>query len=249
MSEVPQNAWFYTKEGERIGPLTFGDLKLRVTEGVIHPRTDMVWTTGMEAWKPAGEIEGLYERRTSESPVQSMSDTPDHLGDSGGAGDDASKRYRNAEWPGFGRAIYFIGSSLLGFASGAVPPLLASFAKGYEQFLIAVPIILIVISIWMAFQRLINVGMSRWWFLGYAVPILNLWVMYRMLVCPAGYAYHKKLGGAGIFLAILFWLSLIASAAGLVVTELVIAGKLGDPKLKKQFEEFNEKAKTYVPAK
>jgi hypothetical protein len=249
MSEVPQDAWFYTKEGERIGPLTFGDLKLRAAEGIIHPRTDMVWTAGMEAWKPAGEIADLYERRASEAPAAAMAVTPAAFIDSGSSGDDTSKRYRNAEWPGFGRAIYVIGSAILGFASGAIPPLLTSFAKGYEQFLIAVPIILLIISIWVTCQRLINVGMSRWWYLAIVVPILNLWVFYRIFVCPAGYAFHKKLGGAGIFLAILYWLSLIATAASLVATELVIAGKLGDPKLKKQVEEFTNKVKAYVPGK
>src|SRR6476660_8548814 len=203
MSVVPQDSWFYTREGEKVGPLTFGELKMRVSEGSVDPRNDMVWTVGMETWKPAGEIEGLFERRVVEAPVpSSMADTPNPY-ESGNADTETGLMKQQGQWPGFGRAIYYIGSILLGFASGAVPPLLAPYAKGYEAFLLAVPILVLVLSIWLGLQRLANVGMSRWWYLGNLIPILNLWVIYRMSVCPAGYAFHKKLDGAGIFLAIL----------------------------------------------
>jgi hypothetical protein len=80
----------------------------------------------------------------------------------------------------------------------------------------------------------VNLGMSRWWFLGNLVPILGFWVGYRCFACPGGYAYHKKLDGAGIFLAIVYWLLL---AIGLVVTALAIAvlqGALGSPEIKQQ---------------
>ena len=52
--------------------------------------------------------------------------------------------------------------------------------------------------------------MSRWWVLAVFAPILNLWVGYRCFACPPGYAYHKKLDGAGVALAILYWLVLLA---------------------------------------
>jgi len=248
MSEVPQDAWFYSKEGERIGPLTFGDLKIRVIEGLIHPRSDMVWTVGMETWKPAGEIEGLFERRDTEVSTQpTMAETPD-LHQSGSADADASAKYQNVEWPGIGRGLYFLGSIVLGFASGVVPPLVAPFAKGYEQFLIAIPILVFVLTIGLGLKRLINVGMSRWWYLGNFVPMLNLWVSYRMAVCPPGYAYHRKLDGIGIFLAILYWLAIIAMILAVIGIFLVLAGTLGDPQLKQQFLDAIKKAQGVTPA-
>lgn len=249
MSDGPQDAWFYTREGERIGPLTFGDLKIRVSEGVIHPRTDMVWTVGMESWKPAGEIEGLFERRVAEVPAQvAMADTPNpHT--SGSADLESNLMSQQQEWPGFGRAIYFIGSMVLGFASGAIPPLIAPYAKGYEAFLLAVPILVFVLAIWLGLQRLSNVGMSRWWYLGNLVPLLNFWVLYRMSVCPAGYAYHRKLDGAGIFLAILYWLGMVAMILGMISIVLVLLGTIGDPQLKQQFLEGWRKAQESAPAR
>jgi hypothetical protein len=40
-------------------------------------------------------------------------------------------------------------------------------------------------------------------------PLLNLWVAYRCLACPAGYAYHRKLDVPGIALALLYWLTVL----------------------------------------
>jgi len=249
MSDVPQDAWFYTREGERIGPLTFGDLKIRVSEGQVNPRTDMVWTVGMEAWKPAGEIEGLFERRTAEDAKgPQLADTPD-IDESGDSDSDGNRMGQNLEWPGFGRGLYFVCLILLGVAAGMIPALVAPFAKGYEQFLLVIPILVFVITIWLVVKRLINVGMSGWWFLGSCVPLLNFWVSYRLWVCPPGYAYHKKLDGIGIFLAILYWLGMlvfIASVAGLFM--IVVKGA-GDPQLRQQVLDFMKKAQENAPAR
>ena len=58
MNDTPQDAWFYSSEGERIGPVTFAELRVKASEAALNPRLDMVWTQGMAEWKPAGEIEG-----------------------------------------------------------------------------------------------------------------------------------------------------------------------------------------------
>jgi hypothetical protein len=79
--------------------------------------------------------------------------------------------------------------------------------------------------------------MSRWWYLGNLVPILNLWVSYRMYVCPAGYAYHKKLDGAGVVLAILYWLMILLAVLMLASILAVMFGALGSPELRQQVEE------------
>jgi uncharacterized membrane protein YhaH (DUF805 family) len=36
-------------------------------------------------------------------------------------------------------------------------------------------------GIWIAVQRLINVGLSGWWVLGLIVPLLNIWVAIQCL--------------------------------------------------------------------
>ncbi len=79
--------------------------------------------------------------------------------------------------------------------------------------------------------------MSRWWYLANFVPLLNIWVGYRCFACPAGYAYHKKLDGAGIFLAIIYWLLV---AIGVLVVAAGIAllfGAIGTPEMRQQIQD------------
>jgi hypothetical protein len=69
----------------------------------------------------------------------------------------------------------------------------------------------LVVLAYFALKRLANLGMSRMWLLAVFAPFLNLWVCYRCLACPPGYAYHKKLDGAGIALAILYWFTMLVA--------------------------------------
>jgi hypothetical protein len=48
-----------------------------------------------------------------------------------------------------------------------------------------------------AVQRLINVGLSKWWVPGLIVPLLNIWVAIQCIAAPEGYAQHKTLDTAG----------------------------------------------------
>ena len=93
-----------------------------------------------------------------------------------------------------------------------------------------------------AVRRLINLGLSGWWSLGYFVPLLNLWLGYRCFACPGGYAYHKKLDAAGVFLAIVYWLMLAFVVSSIAFTGAVLFGKLGSPELRQQVREAYEKS-------
>ncbi len=68
MGDIEGGAWFYTREGEKIGPVRYVDLQRKVKESGLDPLLDMVWTQGMAEWKPSGEIEGLFTRVTPVSP-------------------------------------------------------------------------------------------------------------------------------------------------------------------------------------
>jgi len=75
------------------------------------------------------------------------------------------------------------------------------------------------VMVWMTFQRLSNLGMSRWWALAQILPFLNLWIQYRLLACPSGYALSRKHDGIGIALAVLYWLIL---ALGIALTVCLV---------------------------
>ena len=89
----------------------------------------------------------------------------------------------------------------------------------------------LVIVIHFGLKRLVNLGMSRMWCLAFFAPFLNLWVGYRCLACPAGYAYHKKLDGPGIALAVVYWLVMLAFVSMLAASVGLLYGVIESPAL------------------
>jgi hypothetical protein len=245
MNETTPDAWFYSREGERIGPVTFADLKIKAIEAGLNPRLDMVWTHGMPEWKPAGEIDGLFERRSAPEVMETERSAdpyrpPEHESSEEIMG-------QEGEWPGARRRSFLAASLLFPVLWGAgiafaVPALTNQF--GQEIMDIVVPasnIVPLIVGLYFGLMRLVNLGMSKWWYLANFVPILNFWIGYRCFACPAGYAYHKKLDGVGIFLAIIYWLMIVVALLAVAAVIAMIFGAFG-PEFKQQFQEILQKS-------
>ena len=236
MNDTPHEIWFYSRDGERCGPVSFTDLRAKAKDASLNPRLDLVWTHGMDEWKPAGEIDGLFRRRasteTQESPAASPYSPPQQASP-------AEQMNKEGNWPGARRRSYLIATTLglIGFyALGAGEGFLTA-QLGAEIMKYALPAMSLVpwlVIIYFSLMRLVNLGMSRWWFLGNLVPFLNFWVGYRCFACPAGYAYHKKLDAAGIFLAIVYWLLLAIGLLAVAALIAVMLGVLDSPEIKQQ---------------
>ena len=52
--------WYYAKDGQQNGPVTFDDLKHLAASGGLSAQKDMVWKSSMPDWLPSGEIQGLF---------------------------------------------------------------------------------------------------------------------------------------------------------------------------------------------
>jgi len=69
------SSWYLCRDGQQLGPLTDQELSLFAKGGNFQP-DDLLWTEGLDSWKPAGAIFGLTaspqaEEATDEkSPVQ-----------------------------------------------------------------------------------------------------------------------------------------------------------------------------------
>ena len=254
MSE-PADTWFYARSGqEQSGPVNFAELRELARNGGLDPRHDLVWSQGMADWKPAGEVDGLFERRNvEEAAPQPPAPTDGALPPASVRDEVAEMMSQQTEWPGARRRSFYLMTVIfpvvfnLGFAAGA-----AFLAQQLGPDLMRVAVIIaaalpVIVAIYFGLQRLVNVGMSRWWYLGNLVPFLNLWVSYRMCVCPAGYAYHKKLDGIGVFLAILYWLSIVLGVLALALIVAILLGAVGDPEFQQQFQEALRKAMQQYP--
>lgn len=252
MNESAQDAWFYTRDGERLGPVAFSELQLKARESVLNPRLDMVWTQGMAEWKPAGEIDGLFEKRAALEPQESLAPTVDAQAPKPSGEELAEMMSSESGWPGARRRSFFLMTLLfpvvwqLGFAFGSVF-LAAQLGPEIMQFVtLGAMLVPFVLAIHFGLMRLVNVGMSRWWYLANFVPLLNVWVGYRMFACPAGYAYHKKLDGVGIALAIFYWLMVVIGVLMVLAVIALLVGIVDDPNLQKLVQEAIREAREGV---
>jgi uncharacterized membrane protein YhaH (DUF805 family) len=242
MNEAPNALWYYSREGEKLGPVSFEELRATAKNSGLNPRLDMAWTPGMNEWKASGEIEGLFERRSSVGETETLNPPsspyapPRHASVEVQMGEEGN-------WPGARRRSFIIATVFfpilfqMGTAIGLEFMTAQLGAEIMGVAMIGLMLVPFVVGIYFGINRLVNLGMSRWWYLGNFVPILNLWVAYRCFVCPAGYAYHKQLDGKGVFLAIVFWLMI---ALGLLLVAAVIAlftGMAESPHLREQIQE------------
>ncbi|MES2440539.1 MAG: GYF domain-containing protein [Verrucomicrobiota bacterium] len=247
MNDVPQDAWFYTREGERLGPVTFTDLRIKASEGGINPRLDMAWSQGMAEWKPAGEIDGLFERATPIETPESLAhptdpyETPEY--------DPVSELMGNqGEWPGARRRSYLFAILIFPILWNIVIAMCSGLMQqqfgGELMAVITVGAMFVpfIVVIYFGIQRFANLGMSRWWFLANFVPILNLWTGYRCFACPSGYAFHKKLDGIGILLAIVYWLIFTLIVLTVAAVIAAIFGGLGSPELQQKIQDLIKNA-------
>jgi len=248
MGELLQDAWFYSREGEPLGPVSLAELRAMAMAGTLNPRRDLVWTPGMAEWRAAGEIADLFEHGVSEAPPLANPYTPPPLESV------TSLMRREDSWPGASRRAYLCACLLLPALAYAAliygPGLLTSppDPAQFDKITCAAALALCLIGLYYGLQRLANLGMSRWWYLGHGVPILNLWVGYRCFACPAGYAYHKKLDGAGIALAICYWLLLLLILLGLVALGVILTRYGDDAQVTEWLRSLREAVEQGLPA-
>jgi len=58
--------WFYTRKGERHGPVPLAKVKALADEGWLAPE-DLVWGPGMAEWRPAAGVKGIFRSSLVES--------------------------------------------------------------------------------------------------------------------------------------------------------------------------------------
>lgn len=67
--------WFYAQGDEEHGPVTAVQLRALAEQGSLRP-SDLVWKEGMEEWKPANGVRGLFAPEGSGSTPADQAGTP-----------------------------------------------------------------------------------------------------------------------------------------------------------------------------
>jgi len=247
--------WYVSRGGERFGPVSFQDLMDAARAGRLEPRTDLVFGDGLSTWTPAGEVDGVFEKKERvvdpDAVAGGHAPPSDALADSGSYdfGDQPTK----LQLPGATRIGYVLGTTVLPaivFAGLAflVPQMIAMIPEQHQQYApylgLVVMILPVLVAILVTVKRFQNLAMSGWWLLGLMVPFLNYWLQYRLFACPPGYAFTKKLDGIGKFLAVLYWLLVIASFA---VPVLFLTGALAQFASSEDLKAWLEQARSQLP--
>lgn len=228
--------WFVTHEGKQFGPVSIEDLKFEVKRGELNPRLDMVWKEGMGDWMPAGEVPGLFEKNVEAEVAETAKETTGNFTPYTPGETEEERERIKGNWPGAGRGSYFfmnlIFPLLFSAGAGAATPLIASKMDPAIFGIVAIVLYLVplLLSVVYTLMRFRNLGMSRWWLIGQLVPLLNIWLTYRLFACPPGYAQNKKLDGLGWFLAVIYWLFALIMA--LAVASYIFMITMGPEKLR-----------------
>lgn len=258
--------WHYTRGADQAGPVSFEQLRAIAAAGEIHPRTDLVWHHGMDEWKPAGEIDGLFAKASqagetsSASPIQTGNSEHRYQKEvvrehgnvdapiaAPAARSEGKKAFEDFDlWPGASRRWYLLMVYLFPLVW-----LMIAFAFGYyigqhlppsmqKIFILTGVIVPVWAVIDTSLTRLSNLGMSKFWAIAYFVPLLNLWIGYRSFACPAGYAKHRKMDGPGWFLAILYWIMILSSSASAVIIPTTFAKIWSKPEVRQRIAQIAE---------
>ncbi|NJM38590.1 MAG: DUF4339 domain-containing protein [Akkermansiaceae bacterium] len=240
MHDTHSGDWFYSRNGERLGPATFDELRQMAANGRLNPRLDLAWKNGMNEWIPTGEIKGLFERVAPAKDTEPLA-PPAASFRSDPFGHGETSMGRAADWPGTGRGAYFfilfIFPLLLGvgyfFAKDFVAAIVGPIQVQYVPYVLTLLVGLLILAA--SVSRFTNLGMSRAWILGYLVPLLGIWLGYRAFACPPGYAQMKKMDGIGFLLALIYWFLTIAS---ILVPLGLMSGMFGSFITQEQKAEF-----------
>lgn len=65
------NEWYYAREGKQSGPVSFEQLAELARNGGLNRTKDLVWTSTMKDWLPAGEVPELFT-----APAQPVAGMP-----------------------------------------------------------------------------------------------------------------------------------------------------------------------------
>ena len=207
--------WFLSHAGKKSGPMRAKQIARLIAGGAFRANEAKVWKEGMVHWETIAdsgllteaslEPEIAAEPEAEEQNPQSPYKAPESPLTS------AKEQLGEFSYGGIGRLAYFFGP--LGIAIlfyvivflvlGVTISLDAGETTLTGMVVVAYLGVLGVI-IWMHVARIRNLGMSAWWFFGLLVPILNVWLQWRLTVCPEGYANHRQLDTAGKVLTFFF---------------------------------------------
>lgn len=230
MNDVDGESCLPGFESERITSTGDDDSEIPAENSGLDPRHYTSWPTGASERESSGGIKGFFGH------IPFMVRGPSRYQEF------VERMPCQGTWPGARRRSYLLVAVLLPFLIvfslwRVLPFFTAKFGEDATRWLAMGTMVLpISFMVHHAVQRLVNLGMSRWWIIGYLVPPVSIWVRYRCFACPQEYLHHKRMDGTGIFLAIIYWFFTLLTLLVISLTAALAMGAIGSPETQQQFQ-------------
>lgn len=237
-----ENIWHFTIDGQRKGPVSLGQIQELLSKGRLDPEKDLVWNPGMSEWAVVTSVPELAGVTTLQSPPASTKATqpkpqvvpevvdPYEVSNAGASTSQlrAAMNERRGEYGGMGRLSYFLFPlipflALMAFLITQQHPVLIAGEINDGSLVLYIGLYIAIILLFVLYpmlSRLKNLGMSRLHFFWIFVPIMSIWIGYRMFACPAGYADHKQKDLIGKILTWFYFGPLVISVLAVIVLSL-----------------------------
>lgn len=210
------NQWYFVKEGKQEGPVTAPQLASLVKAGVVDASDVMVWREGLPEWQ-SWQASGIQQEITllpppslsQPAPTPAVTINPYSVSERAQSSFGADLAYMGPGYSGYGRLRYFLTimavtivfyAVVIGITFGIMS---ASKSPGTGTFVgmglttLVLMALFMAASFYAAAQRARNLGMSGWTVLWSLVPIMNIWIGWRLIACPEGYEDHRTLDVPG----------------------------------------------------
>lgn len=248
-----EEQWYYSSAGQVKGLVSTNELHTIIARGTLDVEREMAWREGMVSWAKLVDLEvfanAVAAARKKAKPRSLAEFNPRANFGSAGSGmipppppptrgatvggaaevQPAVPPPPHEHWPkvGAGRAEYFLFVVLLPVFVVVGISYLGDKLLGYEFLIFIFMAFAGMFMIAQSVRRFHNLGMSGFWLLGLLVPLLNLWLGYRLFAAPPYYACGAKMDLPGWILAVIYWLPSVVSlvATGFFVF-LIATGQL-----------------------
>lgn len=215
MQPNQETLFYIVRDQEQEGPISWGEMQGLLASGELQP-DHLCWSEGMDAWVSVGSLMPTARSVPAPLPEREAEEINPYAPPSADLSDKLPAFVNHGGYGGIARVPYLILTVGLSIMQGAVTETLnvsASLVMGVMG-------LFIVGTLWTAWMRIKNLGISGWWLLGMFVPVMNIVAGYRFMFCPEGWGDSRTLDKGGkIALGIFIALMLLVFAAAIFLPE------------------------------
>lgn len=191
---------FVAQNGEQKGPFSLDKVQRMLAAGEIT-QDNLCWAEGMNDWQPLHTVLPAYYPPVKvpasfDLPGSTPTEFNPYAPPQASLVSDDGSWQPSRSYGGIGRIVY----AVLIFGWAIFQNIVLLSLKDDDSAMV-MTVIGVIVSLFIVSLRLQNIGVSRWWCLLGIVPIANLVIGLRCILCQEGYNEIRRLDRAGRLVA------------------------------------------------